>query len=184
MPRYEPPDEEDDRPKLQNLAQAARGNQLKQIRGTLVGIGILTILLNAGTMFLIPGDVRAGIAKAGQAPNAPGMAQAETIGLIIGFTLNGSLVLLGLVFLVLAALVRRFPVPILITALVLFTIPTLTCGVLNLIGGGGLVWITVANIFCIIALAKAIPTAIAYQREQNAELLAAEGKLSDEDTDD
>jgi F0F1-type ATP synthase membrane subunit c/vacuolar-type H+-ATPase subunit K len=168
-----PNDDDSDPPKLKSLAQSARGNQLKQVRGTLLAIGILTILLNGWQLFLVPGMVRAEIAKhGGIAPNAPEMQAAEAVAMIIGFAFPGSLVLLGLVFIVLALLVRSHPVPITITALVLFIIPAVVCGIMNL--GSGWIGLTIANIFCIIALAKAVRTAFAYERERRAELAFAD----------
>jgi hypothetical protein len=171
-------DEKEERPKLQSLAQAARTNHLKQIRGTLFAIGILTIILNVIQALTLPGE----IAKQNLAiGNPPGGPNPNTIALVVGYVLIGTFIFLGLIFILFGALVRSFPVPITIAALVLFTIPALACAIPNLLGGA--IWLTVMNVFCIVALAKAVRTAFAYQREQRAELAPVEGDLNDGDDD-
>jgi cation transport ATPase len=172
-------DEDEERPKLQSLAQAARTNHLKQIRGTLLAIGILTLIFNVIAIFAVPAQIRQELAKQGPLPNAPGMPEAQTILFVVAYMFIAAGIVVGLLFILFGALVHMFPVPITIASLVLYVLVTVVCFFTNL-GVESIVW-TVIRVMFIIALAKAVNTALTYQREQRAQLATAEGEIEDED---
>jgi hypothetical protein len=166
MPRRDEHFDDEERPKLQSLAQAARGNQLKQVRGTLLAIGILLMIWNVIQLFMIPGEVRAGLAKQGPLVVAPGMPDAENIALVLSYSLVGANIVLAIVFIVLGALVQHYPVPITIISLGLFVLQSVLCFFFSL--GPGSVGFVVFRVIFIIALVKAVRTAFAFQSEQRA----------------
>jgi hypothetical protein len=170
MPRdNRPEEEEEERPKLQSLAQAARTNHLKQIRGTLLTIGILTVILNLIDLISFAGHGRAGFGNQAGAPNALGVADY-----VIVFTFDGGAILVGLLFILFGVLVRHFPVPITIASLVVYVLMSIVCvPILIFALGVTSIFAIVFRIVFIIALARAVHTAIIYQREQRADLAAA-----------
>jgi hypothetical protein len=172
MPRPDRPDDDDDRPKLQSLAQAARKTQLNQVRGTLIAIGVLTLIANLAQFFFIPGRVREVLAQGGGAVNLPGGVPAETIWYVIEYTMTAGGIVLGLMFLLFGALVHSYPVPITVASLVIYILCSVICIVLTL--GAGSIMYVIIRIFFIIALARAVRTAFAYQRETRRERAARE----------
>ncbi len=172
---------DDERPRLQSLAQSARQNQLRQIRGTLIAIGILTIIGFAINLFNVPNEMRQAQQKGLVIPNQPGGPNVETVLLAVAYTLYGLGVLLGILYLILGALVHLFPVPITVATLVIYILQTVVCVVAGL-GLGSVVFIIVRILF-IIALARAVRTAFVYQREQRLQNALAED-ADDEDEED
>jgi hypothetical protein len=170
---------DDELPKLSSLAQAARSSQLKQIRGTLIAIGIFILIFNVIDAVTAPGQVREGIAK--QGGNAPGAPDVATFTLVFIYTVLGLYSLVGVLFIILGALVHRFPVPITLTAFIVYTLTSIVC-ILFLVASlqpAAIVGIIFRIVF-IIALGRAVYTAFQYQREQKAQLAAAEGDLDEE----
>jgi hypothetical protein len=156
-------------PRLGSLAQTARLRQLNVARGILLFIGILTILVNGISMFAIRGaiekEVDRELAKQGLSrimADQVKLKELEDNAVVIPMLITGSAVLLGVLFVVFGLIVKRYPVPITITSLVLYVAATLLFGVLNppsLAAGA------VIKIVIIVALAKAIQSALAYERE-------------------
>jgi hypothetical protein len=146
---------------LTSLAQSAREKQLKSARSTMIAVGVITILFNTLAFFLIKSQMDDMIRVAGLNPaNLPPQVQLE---LAIRYGTTAAFVLLGAIFVVLGMFVRQHPVPCTVTGLVLFVLGWLISGVLdpmNLLAG------IIFKIIIIVALAKAVQAAIAYQREQ------------------
>lgn len=176
MPRREEHSDDEPRPKLQSLAQAARTNQLKQIRGTLLAVGIIIIIWHVIDLVSLPGQVRAAMAKGAMpAANAPGAANPETLAYALGIGIDGGAIVVGLLFILFGVLVSYYPVPITIAALIVYTLMTIACLPIMILGlGVQSVVVIVVRIMFIIALAKAVMTAFAYQREQREQLAAVE----------
>jgi uncharacterized protein YjeT (DUF2065 family) len=177
------------RPRLQSLAQAARSTQLKQVRGTLLAIGILTLIVHGAMLFTVPDQVRkaaqenqAQQAKQGMVVNPADAAMTETIMHVVGYMIGSIPIAMGLLFILFGALVQYFPVPITIASLVLYSLVTLVCFITDLSGGGvGSVFWVVLRIMFVIALVKAVGTAFAYQKERRRDLALAESDLEDDD---
>src|SRR5262245_41069129 len=91
---------------LGSLAQASRGQQLNSARTTLIVIGVLSLIVNVIFMALIPGQVREQLQRNGQGLDPNQLAIATSVALGI----QGIFALLGIAFIVLGLLVKRFPV--------------------------------------------------------------------------
>ncbi len=135
--------------KLGSLAQAARSKKLKEARNLLLFIGILTIIVNGIFMGVELND-----------PKILGLD--EHIILLVKLIYCVSIAL-GLVFVVLGLLVNRFPVPVTILSLVLYLAAMFGFAIFN--------WATllqgvIFKIIVIVALAKAIQAALAYEKEE------------------
>lgn len=153
---------------LGSLAQAARAKQLKVARGILLVVGIITIVVN-GLMFAnTSNEVEQEIQKQVQAVHAQGMqeAPAEVEEFRSRVTricqiIYGSLIVLGVIYVILGILVPTFPVPATVLGLVLYIGAAAILGFLNpitLVSG----WLF--KIIIVVALAKSIQSAVAYQR--------------------
>lgn len=172
-----------DRPKLGSLAQKARGNQLKQARIIFFLVGGLTIVMNIFDITQIRPNFQKAVEKEIQKQGGPGMVQIdrailqteEDNAFLLGSAIDGAFILTGVVFLILGALVYRFPVPATIVGLVLYLL-TQGAGLLIVIAIGepdfvkkyassGLYF----KIFIIIGLIASIKSALAYENERRAE---------------
>ncbi len=143
---------------LGSLAQASRGQQLKSARSTLIAIGVLTVVVNVIFMAILPGQVRQELQKNGQAANDQQLAIATGVAMSI----QGVFLVLGIVFIVCGLLVKRFPVPATLTALVLYILSTV--GMMGL-DPASLARGIIIKIIIIVALVKAVQAAFAYQKE-------------------
>jgi hypothetical protein len=176
-----------DLPKLGSLAQKARGKQLKQARIIFFVVGVLTIVMNIVDISMIRSNFRKAVDKEIQKKGGPGVVQvdraqlqkAEDDTFLLGCAIDGVFMLLGVVFLIFGALVYRFPVPVTVTGLVLYLL-SLGAGLVIVAVGGepeeigrfvssGLL----IRILIIVALAKAIQSAIAYEQERRAGEMAS-----------
>lgn len=166
----------DDEAGLGSLAQAARLKQLNTARWLLIVVGILTIGVNAFLLFNIRAEVRKGIddeiRKMGNVVVDPNeRRQVEDQAIAIASPMCGVAIALGILFVVFGLLVKSFPVPITITSLVVYIVVIVGFAILepeSLRRG------FILRIIVIVALAKAIQAAIAYQRERNLEAYSAE----------
>ena len=116
---------------LGNLAQAAREKHLKQARSTLIIIGILTAAINGFQLSTVESEVQ----KLVQIQQIPPDAAATVIGvarLILGGTVG-----LGILFVVLGLLVKKFPVPATVLGLVLYVAAAAGFALLDPIAGSG-----------------------------------------------
>jgi hypothetical protein len=154
---YKPPGAETLKP-LGSLAQAARGNELKQAQRILIAIGVLTMALNGFFLFNLPNEIQQAIQQNRIAPaDVEEMRQAMTIE---GYLVYGLPVLLGVLFVVFGLIIKQFPVPITITSLVLYILAMAAFGLLDpttLIKG------LIVKVIVILALFRAIKAARAYQ---------------------
>jgi hypothetical protein len=155
-------------PRLGSLAQKARGKQLNQARAILIVIGVLTVAVNAVLMATlrdsIRSEIRKEVAKAGPGAviNQAQLQQIEDQAHRFGMLTGCVAVALGILFIIFGLLVKMFPVPITILSLVLYVVATLGFAALNpqsLVAG------IIFKIIVVVALAKAIQAAVAYEKE-------------------
>lgn len=141
---------------LGSLGQSARKKKLNQTRGLLIGVGALMILLNVFDIVQIPDFVKKGM-------------PAALVNLV--YLIDGGFICLGAIFIVLGLLIHAHPVPVTILALVLFVGWYFITGLLlPLMFVQGII----LKIIVVVALAKAIQTAVAYQKEEQEAARAAE----------
>jgi hypothetical protein len=162
---------------LGSLTQSARGKQLKTAQWLLIVVGILTVALNGAEYATIEKEVDKAIQNEINKPHAPGwqvdqdaVKEIRARAIRIGQLIAGSAVAVGVVFVILGALVKQFPVPCTIFGLVIYIGATAIYGYLapeTL--AQGLVW----KIITIVVLIKSVQTAIAYQ--QNEKSLDSDG---------
>jgi hypothetical protein len=138
---------------LGSLAQSARTKQIKQARLILIVVGVLNIL--GGLVVLaVLGNV-----DPLQLPN-PDLIRAAKVGMAVTIAI-------GVVFIVLGMLTKRYPVPATITALVIYT-ALLALSLINVVSDPKTVATLVIPIIIEIALIRAVRAALAYQRELDA----------------
>jgi hypothetical protein len=162
---------------LGSLAQSARQKQLKVARYILLFVGILTVLVNVAQFAMIESQVDDLINKEVQGLHQRGMVEDQaTVAKVraqsVRFSqiIAGVAVALGVVFVVFGLVVNRFPVPITITSLVLYVG---AAAVFGLIAPATLLQGIIVKVIIVIALAKSIQAAIAYEREKAAAPTAA-----------
>jgi hypothetical protein len=182
-------DDVEERPRLQSLAQAARSNKLKQVRGTLLAIGFFMVACNFIGLVSLPAQMRQAVVRPGGAPNAPGDL---TVAHVAAMVVNSSAVFIGVLFFVFGFLVNRYPLPITVASLVVYGLQSLAWLLLLVLSaridaavtGRGLGMSIIFRIAFFVALAKAVMTAYAYQHEQRADLAVAEGAFDDNSGDE
>ena len=154
---------------LGNLAQSARGKELKSARTIMFFIGILSVAVNLFVFSSAEGEVQKEIdkevAKLGPGLEVDPEKMAEVKSQAVGAThlISGGGIVLGLVFIACGVLVQRHPVPATITALALYLGSMAIFGMINpqsLASG------LIIKAFIVIGLFKAVQAAIAYQKEQ------------------
>jgi hypothetical protein len=146
---------------LGSLAQSARGQQLKQARGILIFIGVLTIALNAFLLYNLPNEIAGAVRQ-----NNLDATQVEELSRRIrslGYLYYGGPLLLGVVFVALGLAVKRFPVLFTTLGLCLYIGSALVFAALDpmTLAPGFIV-----KILIVLALLKAIKAARAYEAEQ------------------
>jgi hypothetical protein len=160
----EPPANAASLPSLGSLAQAARQKSLRQARGLLIIIGLLTAGVNIVMVFTMREQIRAEVAKVQAQGN---LVDHQAVEAIVrgGQVLAGGFVLMGIVFVALGLAVKAYPVPITVTAFVLYVGSAVVMALLDpeQIGRG-----LIFKIIIVVALVKAIQAAVAYQRESSA----------------
>jgi hypothetical protein len=156
---------------LGSLAQSARGKRMKTAQRILIGVGILC-LLNFGCLFALADNEAEQVLQAEVRKLGPNFVvqpvKFEEVKVTIARTARliyaGSMAL-GVVFIVLGALVPRYPLGTTVIGLVLFIGVKAVYAVFNpanLLAG----WLV--NVIVLVGLVKAIQSAIAYQREEQA----------------
>lgn len=146
---------------LGSLAQSARGNQLKVARGVLIGIGVLNMAANAFALYNLPNEIQHGIRQYQLPPEAvPEFEQAARMG---GYLIYGGAALLGLIFVVFGIILKKFPVAITITSLLLYIGATAGFAAL---APATLTKGLIVKIFIVIALFRSIKAARAYEAER------------------
>lgn len=153
---------------LGSLAQSARFKQLKQARNILLAIGVLTILVN---VFLLA-NVRNGAKRViVGVPGSPAQIQElEDHVVRVGAAIYGAVIFLGILFVVFGLTVKFYPVPITIISLILYVGAAAIFAVLN---PTSLAQGAIIKVIIIIGLAKAIQSAVAFERERRQTALPA-----------
>jgi hypothetical protein len=161
---------------LGRLAQSARSTRLTGARNLMLFVGGLTVLVNL--FFLvqveregrrIAADLRYKIDSVIYAPQGLGDLWHEYYqnddAMRLSRLVNGGAIVVGLAFLVCAAKIRRAPVPATITALCLYlgatAIPAAFSTEILLQG-------LIPKVIVMLALMRAVGTALAYQKENSA----------------
>jgi hypothetical protein len=151
-------------PSLGSLAQAARDKSLRQARNLLFVIGVITVAVNLFAAI----NIRERFQKEAAALQAKGqLIDHDKFEALVraGQVSLAAFVLLGIIFLLLGMTVRMYPVPITITAFVLYVAANVVVAIADpsvLITG------LIFKIIVVAALVKAIQAALAYQREKSA----------------
>ncbi len=145
-----------DQEELGSLAQSSRGNDLNQTRWILIVIGLLTTLAN-GFMFLNSENEVQGI----------GVGQEDFARvLMLVRMIYGVAIALGLFFIFAGIFVKKFPVPLTITSLILYIGGIAGFAVLD---PTSLAHGAIMKIIIIVALVKSVQTAWAYQKDRASE---------------
>jgi hypothetical protein len=162
--------------RLGDLAQAARGKELKNARGIMLLVGIVSILANGYFFTAASSNVQTEIDKELKKlgpnfvvdPVKLAQVKSQAVRTTQLIALGG--LILGGVFVACGLLVERHPVPITVTALTLYLGGNAVFGMLNpaSLGTG---WFM--KIFIVVALFKAVQAAFAYQKELAATAEAA-----------
>ncbi len=174
-------DEEDDRPrrsrlgmrreKLGSLTQSARSKHLKQIRGILLAIGVLTMIVNGILFAMAPEEAKQAveqeIRKQGVVGvNAAERQRAEEKLIQIIRLIYGGLIGVGALYVVFGLIVHQYPVAITVTALVIYVGVQIVFAAINFLF---LLQGILIKAIIVVALIKGIQTAIVYQKERDAE---------------
>ena len=167
----DPAPQENGLPSLSNLgslAQSARAKQLKVARNIMLIVGVLTILFNVFMLANTKNEVEDAIKDQVKAVRAHGMQEDPASvqefrvrATRICHLIYGALVVLGAVYVILGLLVHAYPVPATVLGLVLYIGSAAILGYLNPLSlAQGWLW----KIIIVVALAKSIQAAVAYQR--------------------
>jgi hypothetical protein len=150
---------------LGSLSQAARGNELKRVQRILFVIGVLTMAVNGFGLYNLENEIEQAIR---QNQIAPQFLQETRI---YGYLIYGLPALLGLLFVVFGVIIKRFPVPITITSLVLYVLAMAAFGYLD---PATLAQGFIVKIIIIYALFQAIKAARAFQAHEQKPKVAEE----------
>jgi len=158
---------------LGSLAQSAREKQLNQARWILIIVGILTIAVNGFLFVAAEAAVKAQIDKEvadlraqrvmviDQAELAKFQASATRLTRVVA----AGMVALGGLFVFFGVILKKYPVPISVTSLVLYVGAAAGFAILDpstLLKG------IVVKVLIVFGLAKAVQAAVAYEKEQKA----------------
>jgi hypothetical protein len=158
-------------PGLGSLAQSAREKKLKQVRVLLIVVGALTIGVNIFGLISFHSEVDKARAQ-GQM-----IDQQKLESLVRTVDISGAIAIgLGVLFVIFGIIIYQFPVPITIISLVLFVGASIIFRLwgMSIAKDAGLepgqfvMRGLIFDVFITIALASAIKTAVAYQKEQQA----------------
>lgn len=155
-----------------SLAQSARLKELNSARWALIIVGVLVIGVNIFEMVNLRSLVREAFQKEirnlgpGAIVDQAQLRRLEDSAVRIGTIIGAGAIVLGVVFLILGLLVRRFPVPITITGLVLFLIYQ---GALIVLDINNLYRGIILKVIVLVVLVKAIQAAFAYQKDAVAQ---------------
>jgi len=159
--------------KLGSLSQSARLKSLNSAKGILIVIGVLTVIFNGIQIPLARDQIHEAINREVQKLQGQGMIvdqskvkEAEDTAMRIALLILGGFIALGVLFIVLGLAIKSYPVPITVTSLVLYLAGAAFSFYLDpeFVGFAAII-----KIFIVIALVKAIQSAIAYERERRTE---------------
>lgn len=154
---------------LGSLAQAARGNEIKQAQRILIVIGLLTLGVNGFMLYNLPQEVQQVLAK-NQIPGA-NPAEIRATLTMMGYLIYGGAAALGLLFVIFGVVIHRFPVAITVTSLVLYLLAT---AIFALLSPATLAAGIIVKLVIIYALFRAILAARAYSSHTQKPALAGE----------
>ncbi len=146
---------------LGSLAQSARGKEISQAKGILIVIGILTMLVNGFLLYNLPNEISQAI-QMGQAGDPAQVEEFKQAATIAGYLLYGGPVLLGLLFVIFGLIIKKYPVPITITSLVLYILANLVFAILNPLS---IVSGIIIKVIIVVGLFRAIKAARSYEAE-------------------
>jgi hypothetical protein len=162
---------------LGSLSQAARHKQLNTARGILIVVGILTVLINVASFAIINSQVDDIIKnqvnelhKKGMQEDPASVTAYRSQVIRISQLFAGGAVALGVVFIILGCLVKKYPIPSTVIGMVLYIGSNALFGYLDpetLVKG------LIIKIIIVVVLAKSIQAAIAYQRDQTTRAIDA-----------
>lgn len=167
---------------LGSLTQAARSKQLNSARTILLVIGVLSILANGVFVVMATKIVDDQFTKEVVELRRQGMivdqvelkklkgeaVRATQLG-------NGFGLLIGIVFVALGCIVKKYPVPVTITGLVLYLA---SIAIFGLFDPSNLARGILIKILIVMGLVKAIQAAIAYEKESKADSDQALGQAN------
>ncbi len=158
---------------LGSLAQAARSKQLNSARTILLFVGILTVLVNGMFVFMAESMVSkqfnlelADLHRQGMEIDNEKFEELRADAIQSTKLINGVGLAIGIAFIVLGLNVKKYPVPMTITGLVLYLGSAAVFGMIDpsTLAGGFII-----KILIIVGLFKAVQSAIAYEREAKNE---------------
>ena len=142
---------------LGSLAQSTRQNHLGQTRTTLLVIGVLTLLINGGMFLNSQKEVE-------QVAVAPG--DFDRVLLFVRM-IYGVAMAVGAYFILAGLLVKKYPLPMTITSLILYLAATAGIALLNpMLLAQGIIF----KVIIIVGLVKSVQTAWNYQNEKETSL--------------
>ncbi len=156
----------EDSPKLGSLTTSARNKKLNQARASLIIAGILSIIMGVIPMIDTRNQIKKEVRKQNPFAIIPEAELTRVVRLVQ--TIAAAYIVLGVIFIVFACIVHKYPVPITITGLVLYVGSLL---VLVAISGDpailfkGILW----KIIILVGLIQGISTAVALEKERREE---------------
>jgi len=153
---------------LGDLAQSARGKELKSARTIMFFVGALSVAVNMFVFSSAEGDVQKEIDKEvgklgrGFVVDQEKVAALKSQAVAATRLISGGGMVLGMIFVACGLLVQKHPVPATITALTLYLA---SMAIFGLINPASLASGLIIKIFIVVGLFKAVQAAIAYQKE-------------------
>jgi hypothetical protein len=149
---------------LGSLAQSARGKQLNTARWILIVVGVLTVAVNTGMVFLSEKNVQNEVRQLQKQGLQVDQAEVQKV-LTFNRIFLGSLAVLGIVFIVLGIFVYQAPVPCTVAGLSLYVIANVVAGIINPLSiASGII----IKVLIIAGLFKGVQSAFAYSKQENS----------------
>ena len=155
-----------------SLAQSARSKDLTNARRILIIIGVLTVVFNGVQWGMVQDQVREAFAAEVKAIEAQGMVvdeeevtRLEATTLSVARLVVGSAIGIGVIFIVLGTMVKKFPVVCTVMGLVLYVGAAAVFGMMD---PSTLTRGVFMKVIMVVFLAKAVQAAVVYQRESHA----------------
>ncbi len=171
--RRQTPDDLDDAgpPRLDSLAQKARGKELNNAKRILIVVGVLTVILYGIQLAMVRSEVEKEVDKqvlaaGGMARTGVNQAQLRALvdqAMVIAYVILGVFIGLGCLFVIFGLIVHLYPIPVTILSLVLYLLGSILPA---LLAPETLLYGIIFKIIIVVALAKAVQAAIAYERER------------------
>ncbi len=160
-------------PAVGSLAQSARSRDLTNARRIFILIGVLTVVVNGVEWGMAQDQVHEAFAAEVKAAETQGMvvdeekvARLEASTLSVARLVAGGAIGIGVVFIVLGTMVKKFPVVCTVMGLVLYVG---AAAVFGMIDPSTLARGVIMKVIIVVFLAKAVQAAVVYQRESHAQ---------------